>query len=208
MKFKFFFFILVNLVVFQSFGQQKSYYNQTEFGIAFGNEVSSWWTGENENRVDFTMTTFHGVQFSRHHAVGFSVGYDQYQSISVVPIALGWRGFLGNENKAQLIGGLDFGGGLTFLERKEVTEWDESWYKGGVMVSPSLGVKFPGKKGKTALTMTVAYKRQELGFITGFFEQNPTRRPLGGTDLPPGYSSITETEFLFHSLIARVGLSF
>lgn len=200
--------LLLSLAMLQpSFGQEKSYFNQSEFGVSFG-ETAPTWFGEGETRSDFSMITFHGVQLSRHHVVGFSLGFDQYESVDVIPFALGWRGFLGKENKVNLIGGLDLGGGSAILESKERTEWYESWYKGGLMVSPSIGVEFPAKNGNTALTITMAYKRQELGFFTGYFELDPTRRPLADTSLLPGYSFTSETAFLFHSLVARMGLSF
>lgn len=193
--------------IFSVFGQEKSYFNQTEMGVLFGNRTDSWY-GENENRVDFSLITFHGVRFTKNHVVGFSAGLDQYDEISIIPIALGWRGFLGKENRPQLIGGFDIGGGSAVLEKKEETEWYESWYHGGILISPSLGVKLPAKKGKTSLTMSIAYKRQEFEFFQGFFEPVITPRPFSSSRLPEGYNSITETSFLYHSLVARIGFIF
>lgn len=207
MKLKFLILSILVLPFTQSFGQEKAYFNQTEMGVLFGNSAATW-TGENKNRIDFSVITFHGVKISKYHAVGMSLGFDQYESLSVIPIAIGWRGFLGKENKPQLIAGFDFGGGSVLFEKKESTDWYESWYKGGIMVSPSIGVKLPSKKGKTSLTMSVAYKRQELGFFTGFFERGNSPRPLPSSKLPPGYSSISETSYLFHSLVARMGFMF
>ncbi|MHA7129075.1 hypothetical protein [Algoriphagus namhaensis] len=200
-------FVVTIATVHPLFGQEKSYYNQTEFGVAFGKNADTW-HGEGETRKDFSMITFHGVRLSEHHAVGFSVGFDQYESIEVIPFALGWRGFLGSFSKTQLIGGLDLGGASTLLESKERNEWFESWYKGGILISPSIGVRLPAKNGQTALTMTIAYKRQELGFFQGFFERDNFPRPSQDGRLLPGYSSTFETSYLFHSLVARVGLSF
>ncbi len=190
-----------------SFGQENAYYNQTELGILIGNPLENW-SGENKNRVDFSMITFHGVKFSKHHAVGFSLGYDRYEEVSIIPIALGWRGFLGKENRPQLIGGFDIGGGSAILEEKVETEWYESYYQGGVMFSPSLGVRLPAKKGKTALTMSLAYKRQDLSYFIRNFEFNPTPRPFSSTTLPPGFNSVSETSFFFHSLAVRMGFIF
>ncbi len=207
MKLKLLILCFLVLPFYPSFGQEKVYYNQTEFGALFGNAVDQW-SGESKNRIDFSAISFHGAKISKHHVVGFSVGFDQYESISVIPFAIGWRGFLGDENKPQLIGGFDFGGGSPLFEDKEKTEWYESWYTGGVMVSPSIGVKLPAKNGKTALTMTFAYKRQELGYFMGFFDRGDNPRPLPGTQLLPGYSSMNETSYLFHSLVARIGLTF
>lgn len=207
MKFRLSILCFFLLPFIQSFGQENVYYNQTEFGALFGNAAYQW-SGENKKRMDFSAISFHGAKISKHHVVGFSVGFDQYESLSVIPFAIGWRGFLRKENKPQLIGGFDFGGGSPLFEEKEKTEWYESWYKGGVMVSPSLGVKFPAKKGKSSLTMTVAYKRQELGYFMGYFERGDNPRPLTSHQLPAGYNSITETSYLFHSLVARIGMMF
>ncbi len=203
-------FLILSFLVFcfqPSFGQENSYYNQTELGILIGNPLENW-SGENKNRVDFSLITFHGVKFSKHHAVGFSLGFDRYESVSIIPIALGWRGFLGKENRPQLIGGLDIGGGSAILEKKEKNEWYEAYYEGGIMVSPSLGAKFPAKNGRTALTMSLAYKRQDLSYFIRNYEVGPTPRPFSSTSLPPGFNSISETSYLFHSLAVRMGFIF
>ncbi len=173
----------------------------------FGNSVE-YWSGENKRRIDLSLITFHGAKISEYHVVGLSVGFDQYESLEVIPFAVGWRGFLGKVNKPQLIGGFDFGGGSAMLEKKETTEWYESWYKGGVMVSPSIGVKLPAKKGNSSLTMSLAYKRQELGHFTGYFERGDNPRLITHSQLLPGYSSMNETSYLFHSLVARLGFIF
>ncbi len=207
MKVKLLVFCFLMLSFHQSFGQNNVYFNQTELGVLFGNGVEGW-NGQNENRVDFSLITFHGVKFSKNHAVGMSVGLDQYNSISIIPIAVGWRGFLGKENRPQLMGGFDLGGGSTLLEKKEKIDLYESRYHGGLMFSPSIGFKFPARKGDYSLTMTLAYKRQEFGFFQGYLEPDLSSRPSISSSLPPGYSSITETSYLYHSLVARVGIIF
>lgn len=207
MKLPFLILCFLTLTITHSFGQDKVYFNQTELGVSFGNS-DNMWTGENIKRRGLSVITFHGVRISNHHVVGMSVGLDQYESLEVIPFAIGWRGFLGKENKPQLIGGFDFGGGSALFEDKEKTEWYESYYKGGVMISPSVGVRFPFLKRNNSFTMTIAYKRQELGFFTGFFEQGNNPRPMPTSQLPPGYSSITESSYLFQSLVGRIGFMF
>lgn len=207
MKFRLLILCFLTIHFTPSYGQEKVYYNQTELGVLYGNGADDW-SGESKNRIDFSVISFHGAKISKHHVIGFSVGFDQYESLSVIPFAIGWRGFLGNESKPQLIGGFDFGGGSPLFEDKEKTDWYESWYSGGVLVSPSIGVKLPAKKGKTSLSMSLAYKRQGLGFFMGYFDRGDNPRPLASSNLPPGYSSMTETSYLFHSLVARIGLMF
>lgn len=194
------------LAISPGYGQEKVYYNQTEFGAMFG-RVEDQWSGETEKRINFSMLTFHGAKVAKHHVVGFSLGFDHYENLSIIPIALGWRGFFGKDGAAQLIGGFDIGGGSTILEEGEESEWGKSWYEGGIMASPSIGAFFPGKKGKTALTMTLAYKRQELAFFQGSFNREGTM-PFPSAQLPPGFNSITETDYLFQSLVLRMGFSF
>lgn len=193
------------LIVFCGYAQEKAYYNQTEFGAMFGRSEDNW-DGTSEKRTSFSMITFHGARFSKHHVVGISVGLDHYPTIDIIPFALGWRGFLGENDKPQLIGGFDLGAGSTILAEEVETEWGKSWHEGGVMASPSVGAFLPGKKGKTALTITLAYKLQEFSALSGSFDQvNPT---FFSSSLPPGYNSLTETSHSLHSVVLRMGLSF
>ncbi len=190
------------LAISPGYGQEKNYYNQTEFGAIFGAAESS--------RFGFSMLTFHGARVAKHHVVGFSAGFDNYETIQVIPIAFGWRGFLGEKDKAQLMGGFDIGGGSTMLEKEVKTEWSESWWEGGLLLSPSVGVYFPGKKQKTAFTLTLAYKRQNIFQFNGSYDRsNPVQFSNSlSAYLPPGFNSLTETSHLFHSLVFRMGLSF
>ncbi|HSF54231.1 MAG TPA: hypothetical protein VLA71_10780 [Algoriphagus sp.] len=202
-------FLILCLFIFSislGYGQDKAYYNQTEFGAMFG-RVENQWSGEIEERINFSMLTFHGARVSKYHVVGFSLGFDHYENLSIVPIAFGWRGFFGKEGKAQLIGGFDIGGGSTILEKGEESEWGKSWYEGGIMASPSVGAYFPDLNGKTALTLTLAFKSQELSYFSGSYNRQGTM-PFPSSQLPPGFNSLTETDYLFQSLVLRLGLSF
>ncbi|GAA0879655.1 hypothetical protein GCM10009119_26240 [Algoriphagus jejuensis] len=213
MKIQILFLFIFFLAISIAEGQEKIYYNQTEFGVLAGRGVDNW-MGESDTRIDFSIITFHGVRFGKknNHVGGISVGFDQYETISIMPVAFGYRALLGKENKALLIGGLDLGGGMTFLEKTEKNEWGANWYEGGMMVSPSIGGYFPGKAGKTALTISLAYKRQGLSLFSGVYDPNTASRPrpsaFSASSLPDGFSSLTETEYLFNSLVIRMGLSF
>ena len=206
MKISFLILSISFLTISLGYGQERVYYNQTEFGAMHGQSADDW-NGESQSRTSFSMITFHGARFAKHHVVGFSLGLDHYQSIDIIPFALGWRGFLGEGDKPQLIGGFDIGAGSTLLTEEVETEWGKSWYEGGIMVSPSVGGYFPGEKGKTAFTITLAYKLQEFSLFNGSFDQaNP--RPFLSSSLPPGYNSLTETAYSLQSLVLRMGLSF
>ncbi|MBN7812253.1 hypothetical protein J0A68_14965 [Algoriphagus sp. H41] len=195
------------LAVSTSYGQQKTYYNQTEFGVMFGRSENQW-SGETEERSNFTMLTFHGARIAKHHVVGFSFGFDNYETVQIIPIALGWRGFLGADGKAQLVGGFDLGGGSTILADEEKSEWGRNWWEGGIMASPSIGVYIPATNGNTALTISVAYKRQQLFQFNGTYDRIDPSVQLASASLPPGFNSLTETKYLFQSLVLRAGLSF
>lgn len=194
------------LYSFTSLAQTKAYFNQTELGFLYGKGMEQW-DGGKENRIDVSFITYHGVRITKNHVIGFSAGLDQYDHLSIIPLALGWRGFLGQEGKQKIFAGLDLGGGSTLLEKKEENEWSKSWYEGGYLVSPSLGASFPAKKGKSALTISFAYKRQQISHFNGALLA-PGSTNIPSDQLPPGFSSLTENSFLFRSFVFRAGLMF
>lgn len=201
--------ILLSCALFfylNSNAQEKAYFNQTELGFLYG-KGSEQWDGSKKHRIDFSLITFHGIRLTKHHVIGFAAGLDQYEELSIIPLTLGWRGFLGQEGKPKVFAGLDFGGGSALLEKKEENEWSKSWYEGGYLVSPSMGISFPGKKGKSALTISFAYKRQQISQFVGTFS-TPGSTSIPNDLLPPGYSTLTETNFLFRSFVFRAGLMF
>jgi hypothetical protein len=200
--------LVLGFLLFSSkiLAQEKLYFGQAEIGILSGRGVEQW-DGNHENRTDFTLMTFNGVRISKNHVVGFTTGLDQYEEISIIPLALGWRGFLGKDGKTKLFGGVDVGGASAILEKKESNEWSKSWYEGGFLISPSLGVSIPAKKGNTALSLSIAYKSQQVSQFFGTLSQSNT--PSIGSDLlPPGYSSLTENSYLYRSFVVRAGLMF
>lgn len=194
------------LVSVEGLAQEKIYFGQTEIGFLVGNSEEQW-DGNHQRRFDVSFMTFHGAHITKNNVVGFSLGIDQYDEISVIPIALGWRGFLGKDRKPKIFGGLDIGGGSTILEKKVSDEWSRTWYEGGFLVSPSIGMSFPAKKGKTALSFSFAYKRQQVSQYWGTLVQ-PGSQVIANDKLPPGYNSLTENNFLFRSFIFRAGLMF
>lgn len=201
------------LLLFFSFvkalAQEKAYFQQTELGFLWGKGVKNW-EGDYENRMNFSFSTFHGAKITPHHVLGFSFGYDAYEEIDLIPIALGWRGFLGKEDKARLFAGLDLGGGAAFLEKKETTQWSTSWYEGGMMIHPSVGIRIPARKGNWALSTSLGYKRQQASYFQGFMDRSglsSSALPVN-SNLPRGFSSLNETNYLFHSLVFRMGVMF
>ncbi|GAB2498429.1 hypothetical protein [Algoriphagus taiwanensis] len=186
--------------------QEKIYFTQNEIGLLFGKGVEQW-DGSSERRVDFTLQSFHGAWIGKKQVIGFSLGLDQYEDISLIPLAMGWRGFLGKSGGPQFFGGLDLGASTALLEKKVKTEWQESWYEGGAMVSPIAGVRFPSRKGKSSLSFSFAYKRQELTYFEGTLNGGGITLP-DDSGIPPGFNSLFRNESIFHSLVFRAGLMF
>ena len=186
--------------------QDKLYFGQTEIGLLAGRSAEQW-DGTTERRTDFTLMSFHGARISRNHIVGFSVGFDQYETISIIPFAFGYRGFLGKEGKPKIFGGLDLGIGSAILEEEIENEWSKSWYRGGLMFSPSFGVSFPSHKGNSALSLSIAYRRQEITYFLGNLANLGTQT-ITSDQLPPGFSSLTKTEYLYNSLVFRIGIMY
>ncbi|WP_192349061.1 hypothetical protein [Algoriphagus sp. Y33] len=194
------------LVSLEGFAQKKIYFGQTEIGFLRGRSQEQW-DGNHEKRFDASFMTFHGAQVVKNHVIGFSLGLDQYDEISILPIALGWRGFLGKDGKPRIFGGFDLGGGTAILEKKVSDEWSKSWYEGGFLVSPSAGLSFPSKKGKSALSFSFAYKRQEVSQFHGVLSRSGTQTATSDR-LPSGYSSLTENNFIYRSFVFRLGLMY
>lgn len=168
------------------------------------------WNGTKDRRQDFTIMTFHGVKITPKMVIGFSTGLDRYDGVSLLPIALGWKGFMGKTDKPQLFAGADVGGGSAIFEKKVSTEWEDHWYEGGAMVSGMLGIRFPAKKWKNALTLSFGAKRQFLSYFQGQktgVVVNPS--PIEDLpNLPREYQSLSKTSYLFNSLYVRVGMTF
>lgn len=195
--------------IVRAVAQESPYFQQTEIGLLRGKGPQNW-DGSRTDRNNLSLHTFHGIKLHPKHVLGLSTGLDFYDQLTLIPIALGWRGFLGKENKPQLVGGIDIGGGAAFLEKKTSTEWEESWYEGGAMTSAHLGVRLPAWKGKSALSVSIGFKRQEASYSyaykNGLLIPPTSFVPTG--ILPRGYESLTETYYVFQSLFFRMGLMF
>lgn len=183
--------------------QQSQYYNQTEAGILFG-KYTQQYSDEREGRTGFSFSSFNGIRFQPRHVVGISIGLDRYQETDLIPIAVGWRYFFLDRNGPKLFLGADLGVASSVLEKKENTAWSKTWYTGGLLVYPSVGVSFPIEKSKTAFVVSLGYKYQQLSHFTGLLEPSGTNHP----GLPPGVHQLTETSYTYHSLSIKVGLMF
>ncbi|MEY3649195.1 MAG: hypothetical protein RLZ13_2080 [Bacteroidota bacterium] len=191
--------------------QEKGTVTQLELGL-LGGKTKDLWEEKTSNRTTLSFTAFHGKEVFRNQNLGFFVGLDDYPSITLLPVGIGWRGFLGKKSKPQFFGSLDLGYGSTVLEKVERTDWSSTWYESGLVFRPAAGIKLPAKKGNWALTASLGYKRQPTYFFEGNHSQTETKPkiPLFRTRdaLPKGFSSLNSTSTLYHSLSFQLGILF
>ncbi|MEK0442334.1 MAG: hypothetical protein RL403_1312 [Bacteroidota bacterium] len=191
--------------------QEKSRITQLELGL-LGGKSRTLWSEETQNRLNFSISAFHGKEIKPNHYLGIHLGYDNYPDVQLLPIGLGWRGFLGDDVGPKWMGGLNAGFGTTFLEKRERTEWSSTWQEGGVYFHPFLGVTLPAKKGNWALTSSIGFKWQPSSYLEGTHSQSGSRpkihpfwtRPL----LPEGFNSLNKVTTQFQSLSFQVGVLF
>lgn len=187
------------------FSQNGAYINHTEFGSMIGRVKV--WNNNFDPRINFSFQTFNGVKIDQHHAVGFLVGLDTYPNFNLVPMAFGWRGFLDKGKRNTPFGGFDIGKGSAILEKREVNDWSETWYEGGFLVSPQIGVRRNSKKRNHAFTWSLGFKRQHAFFYEGVRDFFGTPNS-SGSNLPPGFSSVREESYVFNSLLVKWGVMF
>jgi len=188
-----------------AFAQNKVYINHTEFGPMIGRVKV--WDNNFDPRVNFSIQSFNGVRIDKNHALGFLLGLDTYPNFNLVPMAIGWRGFLEKGKRTTPFAGFDIGKGSAILEKREVNEWGETWYEGGFLASPQIGLRRNSKKGTHAFTWSLGFKRQHAFFYEGvrdFFGTGTTQ----ANNLPPGFSSVREEAYVFNSLLLKWGLMF
>jgi hypothetical protein len=204
MKLKIVLFLIFYMSYVAQAGAQK-YFNQTDFGVLFGRVEA--FEGKFDPRLNFTFTTFHGVRILPAHVVGFSVGIDTYPGLTMMPLALGWRGFREKGKKYTWFAGMDLGGGSTLLQRTERNEWSESWFDGGIMVSPSIGLRKDTKQRKHSFVWSMGYRRQEATFYEGFYDFSGNQ-PFFNSNIPAGFSSVRTEKYAFNSFFIKWGLMF
>ncbi len=189
-----------------SFGQTNSFFNQTEFGPMFGRVQS--WDDNFDTRINFSIQTFNGVRVDPDHAVGLLIGLDSYPSLRIMPIAFGWRGFMNSSKRHVPYAGLDIGYGSAWLEKRITTQWGETWYEGGLLIHPSIGIKRKAKHGNHHFTWSIGYKRQHAFFYeANQIVPNPIQFENSNM-LPPGYQSIREEAYAFNNLTFKWGIIF
>ncbi|MCL6259332.1 hypothetical protein M3O96_09550 [Aquiflexum sp. TKW24L] len=188
----------------KAYSQEKTFFSQTDFGTSFG-QVKTLFE-EYTTRVNFSFQTLNGVWINKYHATGFLVGVDTYPNLTLMPLGLGWRGFMDKGKRHTLFAGMDLGAASAMLEKRVETEWTESWYEGGLFLNPSIGIRRQSKKGKHASVLSIGYKRQEANFYEGSKEIGFSS--FRDVSIPPGFSSVRREEYIFNSLVLKWGFIF
>lgn len=191
--------------------QEKATLTQLELGLLRG-KSKTLWSEETQNRFNFSFSAFHGKEIKPNHYLGIHLGFDNYPDVRILPIGLGWRGFIGDDIGSKWMGGLNAGFGTTFLERRERTDWSSSWQEGGVYLHPFLGVGMPVKKANWALTASIGYKWQPSTYLEGSHSQSETLPKIHPfwtrAALPEGFNSLNKVSTQYHSLSFQVGILF
>ncbi|ERM84399.1 hypothetical protein P872_24905 [Rhodonellum psychrophilum GCM71 = DSM 17998] len=198
------YFILTIFVVFIAFGAQSQspvYVNHTEIGPMFGK------SNDYDYRVNFSIQTFNGVKINPNHEVGFLVGLDTYSGLNLMPVALGWRGIREKGKRTSPYLSLDLGYGSALLEKRDRQGQRESWYEGGSLFSPAIGLRRKSRGGKSAFSWSLGFKRQGASFYEGVRGGGLSTGFSEGR-LPPGFISVREENYVFNSLLLKWGLVF
>jgi hypothetical protein len=212
MKKKLLIFIVFSFCAMHStLAQTKTWITQLELGL-LGGKTKDLWQEKKKERTTLSLSAFHGKEVIRNQILGVYLGMDHYPSVTLLPVGVGWRWFLGKSTGSQFFGSLDLGYGSAVLEKVERTDWSSTWHESGLVFRPEVGIKMPAKKGKWALTASLGYKRQPTYFYEGTHSQPETRPkiPLFRTrePLPKGFSSLNSTSTLYHSLSFQLGILF
>ena len=193
--------LLFQLLAIQAYAQSSNYVNYTELGPLIGK------INDTDTRVNFSIQSFNGIRIHPHHAVGFLVGIDSYPGFILMPLGLGWRGVLDKGNRTSPFASMDIGYGSALLEKRQKENFMESWYEGGLLLSPAVGIHRKSKNQRRAFTWSIGLKHQKASFYEGF------RIPGLSTDtndpkLPPGFQSVREEVYVLNSLFIKWGMMF
>lgn len=193
--------MLFQLLSIQAYAQSSNYINHTELGPLLGK------MNDTDMRVNFSIQSFNGVRIHPHHAVGFLVGIDSYPGFVLTPLSLGWRGVLDKGNRTSPYASLDIGYGSALLEKRQKENFMESWYQGGLLLSPAVGIQRKSRKRSHSYTWSIGIKHQKASFYEGIRIPGPSA-DTNDPKLPPGFQSVREEAYVLNSLFAKWGMAF
>jgi len=200
---KFYFLIIAFFILIGSAAGQSTYYyvNQTEVGALLGK------TSDLEQRSTLSFQTFNGIKIHPKHELGILIGHDSYPLVNLVPLAIGWRGMLTEGKKVTPYASLDIGHASAVFNRRKVEGTFESWYQGGLYISPSIGIRHQSKDPSLAFSWSIGFKRQHLSYYEGN-RNNPLAPSPPDSPLPPGFTRIRTDNYILNSLHLKWGIIF
>jgi hypothetical protein len=124
----------------------KGWTNMTGLMFYTGTYTRSWDWGETTDvMLSPGLYSFTGYTFSRPLTLGLGFGVDGYSEMALVPVTVGWRGEI-LPSHVTLYYGLDVGYAFPWSRERGDEFWWER-HRGGVVVSPMIGLKRYGPRG-------------------------------------------------------------
>jgi hypothetical protein len=193
--------LLFQLLAIQAYAQSGNYVNYTELGPLIGK------INETDTRVNFSLQSFNGIRIHPLHAVGFVVGIDSYPGFVLMPIGMGWRGVWDKGNRTSPYASMDIGYGSALLEKRQKENFMESWYEGGLLLSPAVGIQRKSKNRSRSYTWSIGLKHQKASFYEGIRIPGLSSE-TDNPKLPPGFQSVREEAYVLNSLFIKWGMAF
>ena len=174
-------FLIITLI---SEAQNLPHVNQTDVGLLIGDNVSESFSAQSFNGVDIDKWKIH---------LGFIIGIDIYQPLTVIPLAPSIKFFPFDNKKTNPYLSLTAGYAFSALNKFE----DNRSGKGGILFNPSIGLRFKTKR-KAAFNLNLGYKSQKSTITTfsNSFTINPRLR------------NKTVDKYTFKRISFTLGLSF
>src|SRR5690606_31504343 len=114
---------------------------------------------------------------------------------------------LDNNRRTSLYGSLDIGHGSAWATKRVRLPNTESWYEGGLLISPAIGIRKKSRSGKNTFSWSIGLKKQKAAYSEG------SRTPVGSvppsdSNLPPGFINVWNESYVLNSLYLRWGMVF
>lgn len=193
--------VLFQFCALQVIGQTSLFVNHTEIGPLWGRMEMG------EERINLSFQTFNGVRFNPNHEIGFLLGVDSYPGFTLMPIALGWRGIQKRWERNSLYLSMDLGYGSTWLGKRIEQNQRQSWYQGGLMINPAIGIRKKSERGGHSFSLSLGLKMQKASFFEGLLTQGLSGLPADNL-LTSGFQSVWEERYILNSLSLKLGLIF
>ena len=176
--------LYISILTIVAKAQNLPYVNQTDVGLLIGDNVLG----------SFSAQSFNGVVIDKWKIyLGFIIGIDIYQPLTVIPLAPSIKFLPFNSKKTNPYLSLTAGYAFSGLNKFE----DNRSKKGGILFNPSIGLRFKTKR-KAAFNLNMGYKIQNSSITTfsNSFTVNPRLR------------NKTVDKYTFSRLSLTLGISF